>query len=112
MGLPFKPHTVTIHAPDLTTVGSTTGPAHWPGDGDERMVQITPMSASAVFDRLGVEVSRPHLLMDDDDAAEFYVPNAKVTMDGRTFFVVGAPEVYTGIKTAGSHLSVVLREDK
>ncbi len=87
------------------------GAVGFSGPGTSRSVQITPMTASAVFEMIGVEVGRPHLLIDEPDGASLYKINAKVTWGSRTFFVVRPPEVFAGIVEAGSHCSVVLTED-
>lgn len=112
MGLVLKPHSVTVFAPSKASVGGKPGTVAWSGVGASRMVQITPMSAEAAFQRAGVEVSRPHLLLDEPEGASSYPINAKVTLGSRTFYVVGPPEVFDGIADAASHCSVLLKEDK
>lgn len=112
MPLPYKPHSVSVYAPSHKSVGGVPGLLEHVGAAIVRAVQITPMSASAAFDRLGVDVIRPHLLLDDETAAPTYQVNSKVVWGGRTFFVVSPPEVFVSVVQPASHLSVVIREDK
>ncbi|MBL8059562.1 MAG: hypothetical protein JNK63_02470 [Chthonomonas sp.] len=112
MGLPFKPHSVTVRAPAQGSVAGRPGAASWSGNGTARSVQITPMKFGTVFNAEGVQVNRPHLLLDDPDGAALYVVNAKVSFGSRTFYVIGPSETFDGIIVPASHCSVIISEDK
>lgn len=73
-----------------------------------RKVQITPETARSMFDRFGVDVKRPHLLLDNATAEANYVEGGRVTWGERTFAIM-ALQTYRGIGSA-DHLEALLEE--
>lgn len=106
------PHSVSVYAPTIKQVSGKPGGVTFAGSATVVSCQITPMTAGAVFDDEGAEVSRPHLLMGLPATATSFVINAKVVLGSRTFYVVRPPEIFTGINTTAQNFSCVLREDK
>jgi len=95
---------VTIKRPQLTAAnahGLTTTVA-------TRNVQITGMKTSTMLD-MNLDVSRPHLLIDTSDGAQYYDVNGQVTFGSRIFTIVQAPETYAAVPIA-SNCTVILSE--
>lgn len=95
---------VTIKRPQLTAAnahGLTATVA-------TRNVQITGMKTSTMLD-MNLDVSRPHLLIDTSDGAQYYDVNGQVTFGSRIFTIVQAPETYAAVPIA-SNCTVILSE--
>jgi hypothetical protein len=95
---------VTIKRPQLTAAN-----AHGLGSTiATRNVQITGMKTSTMLD-MNLDVSRPHLLIDTSDGAQYYDVNGQVTFGSRIFTIVQAPETYAAVPIA-SNCTVILSE--
>ena len=106
------PHSVDVVAAATASVGGKPGTLNWAGTRTAITCQITPMKAEAAFSDTGVEVSRPHLLITEPGNSVYLPVNAKVIFGTRNFYVIKAPEVFTGIMAVASNCSCVLSEDK
>ena len=102
------------HAWTVATASEPTQP-----DGDiwppsfaapvSRQGQITPKRAQAAFAATGLDLKRPHKLLDDLDGLSLYVVGSQVVYNGRIFKVMTSPLIQDATDLA-DHLSVWIEE--
>lgn len=99
MSLRRRPHTVQVSLPDEVIRSNVLL-----GYGDDAQgsvqCQMTPGNATVMFDKFGVNVSRPWVLLCNADEAIKFSEGGRVTWNAREFAVVGAPEAFVGFGAA------------
>lgn len=107
--LTYKPHSVTVTVPQGSPLPG--GGAGTPDQVGEATVacQVTPVSADAVYDKFGVEVARPHLLMANATDEPYFALNGTVMMGSREFRVSAPNKLWNAIP-AISFVEVLLDE--
>jgi hypothetical protein len=109
MGLLVKPHAVQVFAPDfpIDSLGAvlTEGQV----GGQSVRGQLTPLSSAMVFERWGLQLSRPYEFLCDPGDAALFIPNGWVVWDNARFRVRATPMVFRAI-AAADHALVLLEQ--
>lgn len=110
MSLISRPHTATVYSTSVEP--DADGILGHPEFGASSTIkgQLTPLDPAKAFEVMGVAVERPHKFIVNVSDASSFDDGTKFTVSGRTFYVVGAPEVWNcGQPT--DHAIVICREN-
>lgn len=114
MALPYKPHALTLLAPQSGKTASGEREVQaWPSSGYAFRGQVTPERASVAFNRYGVEIQSPWLLLADHpangEAVEAKIrQGVRVLWGSRSFVIRAAMPFDVGL--AADHVSAILEE--
>lgn len=112
MALKKKPHTLTFYAvSENTNSDDVVQPPTFAEAGVEIRGQLTPMDATAAFNKYGVELERPHMWLcdDDDPGIGSTTVGSKATSGSREFYVKTPAEIWNAIP-AMSFADILLEE--
>lgn len=107
MPLAYQPHSWTlVSASELIQSDTVVGTDHDPSI--TMRGQITPMSASASYEKWGLELSRPHLALTGLEHQDDVKVGDRFEMSGRKF-TVKAKKIWNGLPGADC-LEIALEE--
>lgn len=96
----FATETVTVYLP--VGLGGRT-------EGQERTVDIQPMSSAMAWEQFGVEVKAAYVLFDDPAYAAYYQEAGEINWKGKTYVIKAVPAVWNALPQA-SNVCVLLEE--
>lgn len=105
-----KPHTLTlIEAVELVDGGGVVETTDHEATAVTVRGQVTPESAATVFERYGVEVSRPHLFMFNTADVDLVQIGNRFALGARTFVVRAGPNIWNA-ESRTEHATAILEE--
>lgn len=99
MSLRVKPHTVEVDLPDEIIQSNLLLGYGGDPQGSVRG-QMAPGSSQTIYEKYGVETQRPWVFLCDAPEAPKFAEGGRLTWNGRTFAIVGGPELFTGMGVA------------
>jgi len=106
MALPIKFHTVTAYPPAERQRADGALLPHGRGTGRQVSCQVSPERSTVMFERFGVELLNPFLLLCDSEDAGAFETGGEVDWNGHTY-AIRAVQRFEGIGLA-DHCSVML----